>query len=84
RQMLPTLEKVAGKDKVKLVKATTGGEDFSFFQEKIPGFYFFLGGKPLNATKPAPHHTPDFFIDESGMLLGVKTLSQIAIDYLNQ
>ncbi|WP_081211431.1 amidohydrolase [Salegentibacter sediminis] len=82
RQMLPTLEKVAGKDKVELVKATTGGEDFSFFQEEIPGFYFFLGGKPLDASETAPHHTPDFFIDESGLLLGVKTMSQIAIDYL--
>ncbi|SFN34558.1 amidohydrolase [Salegentibacter flavus] len=83
-QMLPTLQKVAGKDHVELVKATTGGEDFSYFQEEVPGFYFFLGGKPLDATEPAPHHTPDFFIDESGMLLGVKTMSQIAIDYLNQ
>ncbi len=83
-QMLPTLEKVAGKDHIELVKATTGGEDFSFFQEEVPGFYFFLGGKPLDATESAPHHTPDFFIDESGMLLGVKTMSQIAIDYLNQ
>lgn len=83
-QMLPTLQKVAGKDKVELVKATTGGEDFSFFQEEVPGFYFFLGGQPLDATEPAPHHTPDFYIDESGLLLGVKTMSQIALDYLNQ
>ncbi|QED37543.1 amidohydrolase [Antarcticibacterium arcticum] len=83
-QMLPTLEKVAGKDKVELQKATTGGEDFSFFQEKIPGFYFFLGGQPLGTKDAAPHHTPDFFIDESGMLLGVKVMSQLALDYLNQ
>ncbi len=83
-QMLPTLEKVAGKDKVELQKATTGGEDFSFFQEKIPGFYFFLGGQPLGTKDAAPHHTPDFFIDESGMLLGVKVMSQMALDYLNQ
>ncbi|MGY5847508.1 amidohydrolase [Salegentibacter sp. HM20] len=83
-QMLPTLQKVAGKDKVELGKATTGGEDFSFFQEEVPGFYFFLGGQPLDATEPAPHHTPDFYIDESGLLLGVKTMSQIALDYLNQ
>lgn len=83
-QMLPTLEKVAGKDKVELQKATTGGEDFSFFQEKIPGFYFFLGGQPLGTKDAAPHHTPDFFVDESGMLLGVKVMSQLALDYLNQ
>lgn len=83
-QMLPTLQKVAGVKKVELQKATTGGEDFSFFQEKIPGFYFFLGGQPLGTKDAAPHHTPDFFIDESGMLLGVKVMSQLALDYLNQ
>ena len=83
-QMLPTLQKVAGAEKVELVKATTGGEDFSFFQEEVPGFYFFLGGQPEGTTQPAPHHTPDFFIDDSGLLLGVKVMSQLAIDYLNE
>ncbi|HSI71117.1 MAG TPA: amidohydrolase [Gillisia sp.] len=82
-KMLPSLQKVAGQDKVELQKATTGGEDFSFFQEKIPGFYFFLGGQPLDSTETAPHHTPDFFIDESGLKLGVKVMSQLALDYLN-
>ncbi|MCM4154597.1 amidohydrolase [Gramella sp. AN32] len=81
-EMLPTLEKVAGKEHVKLVKATTGGEDFSFFQEKVPGLYFFLGGQPLNA-EATRHHTPDFYIDESGLLLGVKTMTQLTLDYLN-
>lgn len=83
-KMLPTLKKVAGEDNVQLMKATTGGEDFSFFQEEIPGFYFFLGGKPLDSENAAPHHTPDFYIDESGMLLGIKTMTQLALDYLNQ
>uniref|UniRef100_UPI00313B64D0 amidohydrolase n=1 Tax=Joostella sp. CR20 TaxID=2804312 RepID=UPI00313B64D0 len=83
-QMLPSLEKAAGKDHVELVKATTGGEDFSFFQEKVPGFYFFLGGKPINTTVVAPHHTPDFYIDESGLILGVKAFTQIVNDYLAQ
>ncbi|MDT0675932.1 amidohydrolase [Zunongwangia sp. F117] len=83
-KMLPSLKKVAGNENVKLVKATTGGEDFSFFQEKVPGLYFFLGGKPLNSTEAAPHHTPDFYIDESGLVLGLKAMSQLAIDYLNQ
>lgn len=83
-KMLPTLQKVAGEENVQLMKATTGGEDFSFFQEEIPGFYFFLGGKPLDSENAAPHHTPDFYIDESGMLLGVKTMAQLALDYLNQ
>ncbi len=82
-QMLPTLESVAGKENVVLVKATTGGEDFSFFQEEVPGFYFFLGGMTPGNTQPFPHHTPDFKIDDSGMKLGVKAMSQLAIDYLN-
>jgi len=81
-QMLPTLENVAGKENVNLMKATTGGEDFSFFQEKVPGFYFFLGGMPENA-EPTRHHTPDFYIDESGLLLGVKTMTQLTLDFLS-
>ena len=82
QQMLPTLENVAGKGNVNLMKATTGGEDFSFFQEKVPGFYFFLGGMPQNA-EPTRHHTPDFYIDESGLLLGVKTMTQLTLDFLS-
>ena len=83
-QMLPTLQKVGGVQNIQLTKATTGGEDFSFFQEKVPGFYFFLGGMTPGNTTAYPHHTPDFFIDESGFQLGVKALSQMSIDYLNQ
>ena len=82
-EMLPTLKNIAGKENVELVKATTGGEDFSFFQEKVPGFYFFLGGMTPGNKTPYPHHTPDFKVDDAGMLLGVKSLSQLAIDYLN-
>lgn len=81
-QMLPTLKDVAGEENVELMKATTGGEDFSFFQEEVPGFYFFLGGKPVGA-EPTRHHTPEFFIEESGLLLGVKTMTQLTLDYLN-
>lgn len=81
-QMLPTLQSVVGKDKVILSKATTGGEDFSYFQEVVPGFYFFLGGQPINSQNAAPHHTPDFYIDESSLVIGVKVMSQLAIDYL--
>ncbi len=83
-QVLPSLEKTAGKENVKLIKAITGGEDFSYFQEVVPGFYFFLGGKPIDVKKEdaAPHHTPDFYIDESGLLLGVKAFTQIVYDYL--
>ena len=83
KQMLPTIQGIAGKQNVILAKATTGGEDFSYFQEVVPGFYFFLGGKPNTTDKAPAHHTPDFYIDESGLLLGVKVMSQLALDYLN-
>lgn len=82
-QMLPTLQAIAGEEHVELVKATTGGEDFSFFQEEIPGLYFFLGGMTPGNKTPYPHHTPDFMIDDDGMLLGVKALSQLTLDYMN-
>jgi len=85
-QMLPTIQRVAGKEHVRLVDAITGAEDFSFFQQKVPGFFFFLGGTPITlAEKDAPsHHTPDFFIDDSGLKLGVKTFVNLTLDYLNK
>ena len=81
-QMLPSMEKAAGKDNVVAIKAITGAEDFSFFQKEVPGVYFFLGGKTPGDETAAPHHTPDFHIDESGLLLGVKTFVQMTTDYL--
>jgi amidohydrolase len=83
-ELLPTLERVAGKDQVVLSKATTGAEDFSYFQEQVPGFYFFLGGMTPGSTGSYPHHTPDFKIDESGLLLGVKAMTEISLDYLSK
>lgn len=83
-KMVGTLQNVAGKEKVILTTAKTGAEDFSYYQQKVPGFFFFLGGMP-KGKKPeeaAPHHTPDFYIDESGMMLGVRSLSRLAVDYL--
>lgn len=82
-QILPSLHKVAGEENVQLMKATTGGEDFSYFQEVVPGVYFFLGGMTPGETEVYPHHTPDFKIDDSGMLLGVRAFIQITLDYLN-
>lgn len=86
KQMLPTLVKVAGKENVNLINAITGAEDFSYYQQEVPGLFFFLGGTPLDMDpKLAPsHHTPDFFVDDSGMLLGVKALSQLTLDYLTK
>ncbi len=82
-QMLPSMKSVAGEEYVLTQKAITGAEDFSFFQEKVPGFYFFLGGMTPGNTESFPHHTPDFKIDDNGLILGVKTLTQMSLDYLN-
>jgi amidohydrolase len=82
-QMLSTIEEVAGKSNVKSSKAATGAEDFSFYAQKVPGLFLFLGGmsKGKDPDKVASHHTPDFFIDESGLKLGVRTLCYLALDY---
>ncbi len=79
---VPTLYQTAGEDNVILGRATTGAEDFSFFANEVPGFFYFLGGKIPGSASFAPHHTPDFYIDESGLKLGVKTISNLAINYL--
>ncbi len=81
--MIGTIEKLAGKENVKLIPPQTGAEDFSFFQEKVPGLFYFLGGMPKgkNVKDAAPHHTPDFYIDESGFGLGVKSLAHLTVDY---
>ncbi|MFD1256826.1 amidohydrolase [Mucilaginibacter terrae] len=83
-KMLPTLQATAGTANVVLKPAVTGAEDFSFFQEKVPGLFIFLGGMPKGADplKTAAHHTPDFYIDESGFSLGVKALCNLTLDYM--
>ncbi|WP_316842697.1 amidohydrolase [Pedobacter gandavensis] len=84
-KMLPSLQATAGAAHVKLKPPVTGAEDFSFFQEKIPGLFLFLGGMPKgqDPLKAPSHHTPDFFIDESGFGLGVEALSNLALDYMS-
>jgi amidohydrolase len=84
RKMLPSLEDAAGgENNVRVTVPHTGAEDFAKYQEKIPGFFFFLGGmsKGKTAVEVAPHHTPDFFIDEAGLTLGVKAFCHLAVDY---
>ena len=83
-KMLPSLQRTAGPENVELRPPVTGAEDFSFFQEKVPGLFVFLGGMPKGKKREEapPHHTPDFFIDESGFKLGVRTLCNLVLDYL--
>ncbi|MGB0949685.1 MAG: amidohydrolase, partial [Marinirhabdus sp.] len=82
-QVLPSLQQAAGPENVRLMKAVTGGEDFSYFQKEVPGFYFFLGGMTPGNSNSYPHHTPDFQIDDAALLLGVKVMTLLPLDYLN-
>lgn len=79
-----SLSRVAGVENVIESDLITGAEDFSYFAQQVPGFYFFLGGKPLDVpeAEAAAHHTPDFYIDESGLALGVEALLALTVDYL--
>jgi amidohydrolase len=83
-QMIPSIERVLGTENVEVVNAVTGAEDFSYFQQEIPGFYFFLGGTPktLPETEAPSHHTPNFFIDDSALIHGVNVLTAMVKDYL--
>jgi amidohydrolase len=82
--MLPSLQQTGGAANVFEQQPHTGGEDFSFYQQKIPGLFINVGGMPRGAdgTTTASHHTPDFFIDESGFETGVKALAHLALDYM--
>lgn len=83
KKMLPSLEKSAGNGNVSETEWVTGAEDFSFFGAKAPTFFFFVGGMPKgkNPKETAAHHTPDFFIDDSRLDVGVKAFCNIVFDY---
>jgi amidohydrolase len=84
-QMLPTLERVAGKENVSVVPLRTGAEDFSFFQERVPGLFVFLGVTPRELDwKAVPgNHSPLFFADEGALPVGVRTMASLAVDWLS-
>ena len=83
QRMVPSLKKAAGDENVLVIAPHTGAEDFSFFQEKIPGLFFFVGARPpgIDPAEAPSHHTPDFMIDERGMLTGIKAMLQLTLDY---
>jgi amidohydrolase len=83
KKTLPSLIKAAGDENVSESTWVTGAEDFSFFAAKAPSFFFNLGGMPkgTDPKKAGPHHTPDFYLDESGFIVGVKAFCQLVFDY---
>ncbi|MEM7412713.1 MAG: amidohydrolase, partial [Myxococcota bacterium] len=84
RRVRPTLERVAGADKLEEPLPWTGAEDFARYQERVPGVYFFLGVNPpgLPLTEAAPNHSPHFQVDEAALPIGVRALSELALQTL--
>ncbi len=83
-EMAPTLQRMT-KDVI-VVNPTLGAEDFSFYQQKVPGLFFWLGTRPKNQTaeQAASNHSPLFYIDESGLALGIRAMAHVAVDYLRK
>ncbi|WP_044563084.1 amidohydrolase [Azospirillum sp. B4] len=83
-KIVPTLQRVAGKDHVKLIDKVTPSEDFSYFEQAVPGVYLFVGVTPANVelSKAPSNHSPKFFVDESGLIVGARTLAHLTVDYL--
>lgn len=84
-KMAPSLAKVTTPENIRITQPVTMAEDFSFFQEKVPGFFFFLGAYPadMKLDKRPVHHTADFMMDEKSFVTGVKALVTLTMDYGN-
>jgi len=85
KKMIPSLQSAAGVDNVAEREWVTGAEDFSYYGTKAPSFFFYLGGMPNgnDPKKAPPHHTAQFYVDESGMKTGIKAFCDLVIDYMN-
>jgi len=85
KKMIPSLQSAAGIENVAEREWVTGAEDFSYYGTKSPSFFFYLGGMPKgnDPKKAPPHHTADFYIDDSGLKTGIKALCDLVIDYMN-
>jgi amidohydrolase len=82
--MLPTLKRIAG-DGLKVQPRVMVAEDFSYFQQQIPGLFYFVGITPRDQdmNQAAPNHSPRFYVDESGLLPGARSLAALAVDFLH-
>jgi amidohydrolase len=82
QKALPALERAVGDANIKTTVWQTGAEDFSFYGSKAPAFFFYVGGMPANVSEKEafPHHTPDFYIDDSRLDAGVKAFCQLVLN----
>jgi metal-dependent amidase/aminoacylase/carboxypeptidase family protein len=84
-RVLPSLQKIAGAGNVTEIPLITGAEDFAYFAEKIPSFFFMVGVTPKGTdvlTAPA-NHSPLFYLDETAIPLATRAMTTVAVDYLN-
>jgi amidohydrolase len=79
-----SLERAAGQDNVGVIPYVTGSEDFAFFSQAAPSFYYFVGSTPKgqDAVTAPSNHSPQYFVDEASLPVGVKTMVAVAVDYL--
>jgi amidohydrolase len=83
-RVLPSLQRVAGTQNVRGVPLVTGAEDFAFFAEKVPSFFFFVGVTPPGPglLTAASNHSPLFMVDEAAIPLAARAFANLALDYL--
>jgi amidohydrolase len=83
-RMLPSLERAAGPGNVIEIPYVTGAEDFAYYGTRVPSLFFFVGITPVgqDAAKAPSNHSPKFFIDESGLVLGLRAMLGVTVDYL--
>lgn len=80
-RMLPTLERLAGAGNVQRLEPAMVGEDFSYFANAVPGFFYRLGVQQPGTTS-GDHHTPTFQADDSAIPIGVRVMAGVLLDYL--
>ncbi|MGT2505077.1 amidohydrolase [Cupriavidus basilensis] len=83
-KMAPTLKRVAGDGNWMITPKATASEDFSFYQEKVPGLFFNLGVTPkgTDVNKAPSNHSPEFYVDEAALVNGVRALAGLTVDYM--
>lgn len=81
---LPVMRKIIGEKSVISPRPQMGAEDFSYYQKVIPGFFYFLGVGNREKGVTAMIHTPEFDIDEESLVIGVKVMSNVLLDYLDR
>jgi len=84
-RVLPSLQRIAGGANVRAVPLVTGAEDFAFFAERAPSFFYFVGVTPReqNPVTAASNHSPLFYLDEAALPLASRSFAALAVDYLS-